>query len=110
MLVAEDQFPGAVLASVFGEAFAQMLDVPCEHLDCDSFFGRVDGCGADGEPGHGGYVAGSATLGFNDEDSPARGRGGLFDCVAVTDERIETGVTAYGVLCSWDVVADCGRE
>ena len=87
-----------------------MLDVPCEHLDCDAFFGRVDGCGADGEAGHGGYVARSAALGFDDEDSSAGGRGGLFDGVAVADEGVETGVAAYGVFCSWDVVADGGGE
>ena len=87
-----------------------MLDIPCEHLDRDSFFGRIDGCGADGEAGHSGYVAGSATLGFDDEDASAGGRGGLFDGVAVADEGVETGVAAYGVFCSGDVVADCGGE
>ena len=87
-----------------------MLDVSCEHLDGDAFFGRVDGCGADGEAGHGGYVAGSAALGFDDEDAPAGGRSGLFDCVAVADQGVEAGVAAYGVFCPGDVVADCGGQ
>ena len=110
VFVAEDQFAGAVLPGVFGEAFAEMLDVSCEHLDGDSFFGCVDCCGADGEAGHGGYVAGSAALGFDDEDAPAGSGGGLFDGVAVADECVETRVAAYGVFCSGDVVADGGGE
>ena len=87
-----------------------MLDVSCEHLNGYSFFGGIDCCGADGETGHGGYVAGSTALGFNDEDAPAGSGGGLFDGVAVADECVETRVAADGVFGSGDIVADGGGE
>lgn len=87
-----------------------MLDIPREHLNGDSLLGGIDCCGADGETGHGGYVAGSAALGFDDEDAPAGSRCGLLDGIAVADERVETRVAADGVFGPRDVVADGGGE
>ena len=73
------------MAGVFAEYFFQMLDVLREHGDADSFLGRVDCDGTDGETGHRCYVAGSSALGFDDEDATTRGGCRLFDGVAVAD-------------------------
>lgn len=85
LLVDKDDFARAVLALVFEENVAEMVNVVVEHLKVDAVFGCVHGESTDRKTGNGGDVARLSTLCLDDEYSPSRGGRRLATGVAVLD-------------------------
>ena len=92
LLVDQNDLSRARDALILLENRAQVVNVTVQHLQVDAVLGGVDSECANRKTSDGRNVAGLTTLGLDDEDTAARGRGGLTAGVCVLDESVQTCV------------------